>query len=533
MYLVNGLMRAARVRPGHPAIINDGGATDYATLCDRVARLAGALVECGANDPGDEHGTRIAILALNGPAYLEAIYAVPWAGAVLVPLNTRLAEDELAYMIDDAEVGTLLFDTAHAATVEALAKRCPKLRSLIQMDCEPGQGAGVADALNGRDLIASAEPIPDRCGSGDDLYALCYTGGTTGRPKGVMLTHGGMQHHVSCLLVDMRWTEETRYLHVTPMFHLADLGPSYSLTMLGGTHVFLPAFTVPDLLDALERHEINAVNLVPTLIGWLADDPDVANRDLHRLRDIGYGSAPMSEGVLRRALTMFPDVTFRQFYGMTEIAASLSVLRPEHHALSGTSSERMVKRLQSAGQPTYSVVVRIVGGDGREVAQGEVGEIECRTPGLMTGYWRDEAQTRAAITEDGFMRTGDMGYFDEGGFLFVVDRAKDMVVSGGENVFSSEVESAISSCPGVAQVAVIGIPDAKWGEAVHAIVVPANGQTPDERSIIDHCRTLIAGYKCPKSVSFRTAPLPLSGGGKVQKNVLRAPFWEGADRAVN
>ncbi len=539
MYLVNGLMRSARVRPDHPAIVQDGGTITYAALCDRVARMAGALAQLERTGDRDEHGDRIAILALNGPAYLEAIYAVPWAGAVLVPLNTRLAEDELAYMIKDADVGTLLFDTHHAQTVAALARRCPTLRNLIQIDCEPwqgeagqektGKGKGVPDALNGPDLIAATAPIPDRCGSGDDLYALCYTGGTTGRPKGVMLTHAGMQHHVSCLLVDMRWREDTRYLHVTPMFHLADLGPSYSLTMLGGTHVFLPEFTIPGLLDALERHAINAVNLVPTLIGWLVDDPDVANRDLHRLRDIGYGSAPMSEGVLRRALTMFPDVTFRQFYGMTEIAASLSVLRPEHHTLSGP----MVSRLQSAGQPTYSVVVRIVDGDGQEVGQGEVGEIECRTPGLMAGYWRDAEQTRAAITEDGFMRTGDMGYFDKGGFLFVVDRAKDMVVTGGENVFSSEVESAISSCSGVAQVAVIGIPDARWGEAVHAIVVPANGQTPDERTIIDHCRTLIAGYKCPKSVSFRTGPLPLSGGGKVQKNVLRAPFWEGADRAVN
>lgn len=528
MYLANGLRRAARIRPNHPAVLHSHFTRTWSEVADRVRCLAAGLRGLGV-DAGD----RVAVLALNGPGYLEAIFAIPWAGAVLVPLNTRLAEAELAYMIDDSASTTLLFDVDHADIALSLRERCPTLEHLVAIYTDGSSGTeasfGQTDVIDVEDLIADNEPMEDRQVEPDDLFAICYTGGTTGRPKGVMLTHGGMQHHVGCLMVDMRWREDTRYLHVTPMFHLADLGPAYCLTMLGGTHAFLPRFQVALLLDTLETFQINAVNLVPTLIGWLVNDPAVASRDLTALRDIGYGSAPISEGILRKALQTFPDVTFRQFYGMTEITASLSVLRPEHHSLEANA----VKRLQSAGQPTYSVDVRIVDANDREVAQGEAGEIQCRTPALMKGYWNDEEQTRAAITPDGWMRTGDVGYMDDGGFLFVVDRVKDMIVTGGENVFSNEVENAVSSFPGVAQVAVIGIPSDRWGEAVHAVVIPNGNAEPSAKDIIAHCRTLIAGYKCPKSVSFRHEPLPLSGGGKVQKNILRAPFWKDSTRAVS
>ncbi|MCC6007644.1 MAG: AMP-binding protein [Rhodobacteraceae bacterium] len=514
MHLIDGLLRSARVRPRAPAILNEGPPLDWGELASRIGRIAGGLSAAGLGP-----GSRIAVLALNGPAYLEAIHAIPWAGAVLVPLNTRLAEPELAFMLEEARAEALIFDPAHAEVAARLAASLPSLRHLWAT----GQVAGVA----AWDDLAGGGALPDRHPAASDLLAICYTGGTTGRPKGVMLSHGGMEHHVACLMRDLEWAEDTRYLHVTPMFHLADLGPSYCLTALGGAHAFLPRFTVEALLQRLEILEITAVNLVPTLIGWLVGDPATPSRDLSRLRDIGYGSAPISEPVLRRALELFPGVTFRQFYGMTEVTASLSVLRPAHHDPSRPD------QLRSAGQPTFGVQVRITGQDGAEVAPGAVGEIECRSAGLMLGYLDRPEETAAAITPDGWMRTGDLGRMDAEGFLHVVDRAKDMIVTGGENVFSSEVESAIASHPGVAQVAVIAVPSARWGEEVHAVVVPRPGTSLTGAEIIAHARARIAGYKCPKSVTIREDELPLSGGGKVQKHLLRAPFWEGRSRAVN
>lgn len=514
MHLLDGLLRSARVRPRDPAILNEGPPQDWAGLAGRIARIAGGLSAAGIGA-----GSRVAILALNGPAYLEAIHAIPWAGAVMVPLNTRLAEPELAFMLEEARAEALVFDAAHAGMARNLAAGLPGLRHLWAIDPVAG--------LPAWEELAGGTPIPDPQPGAREMLAICYTGGTTGRPKGVMLSHGGMEHHVSCLMRDLEWSEDTRYLHVTPMFHLADLGPSYCLTALGGAHAFLPRFTVPELLDRLEALDITAVNLVPTLIGWLVGDPSTPARRLTRLRDIGYGSAPISEPVLRRALELFPGVTFRQFYGMTEVSASLSVLRPAHH-----DPERP-GRLRSAGQPTFGVQVRITDVAGEELPPGEVGEIQCRSAGLMLGYLDRPEESAAALTPDGWMRTGDLGRIDEEGFLHVVDRAKDMIVTGGENVFSSEVESAIAAHPDVAQVAVIAIPSDRWGEEVHAVVVPRAGATLTEAGIIAHARGLIAGYKCPKSVTIRREELPLSGGGKVQKHLLRAAFWEGRSRAVN
>jgi long-chain acyl-CoA synthetase len=438
----------------------------------------------------------------------------------MVPLNTRLAIPELAYQLDDAGVSALIFDGGFEQTAARLCEDRRLLRLRIAME-----GAGTAAFADDYEaLLNSAEPVGSVDRRPDDLLGIFYTGGTSGMPKGVMGTHANMAYQMSVHTMNAGWTSETSFLHVLPMFHLGGLRSALCVTALGARHAYMPRFDLDQFLERIARESINASGLGPVMISWLLEHPRFADHDLSALKDLLYGTSPMPRSILQRALKLLPGVRFTQMYGQTENNGTITVLRPEEHIMDGPGAER----LSSAGRACRGTYARIVDSEGMEAPRGSPGEIVCRSPSVMTGYWNDPNQSAEAIRE-GWLHTGDIGYMDYDGYIFVVDRIKDMIVTGGENVFSSEVESAISSLPGVAQVAVIGIPSEWWGESVHAIVVPVQGAQITEQAVIAQCRSRISGYKCPKTVEIRSEPLPLSGVNKILKRMLREPYWEKRD----
>jgi long-chain acyl-CoA synthetase len=327
--------------------------------------------------------------------------------------------------------------------------------------------------------------------------------------------------------VAMRWQfdEHFVFLHQTPMFHAASMGGILGIPLAGATSTFVPVFDPKQVLETIERDRVTMTVMVPTMIGLLLAHPDFRPEQLASLEILTYGASPMPAALLDKLLALFPDLDIYQGYGMTESSAVLTSLGPAEHRAGGP-------RLRSAGRPVRGVVLSIQDDAGNQVPQGETGEVCARAGNFMREYWNKPDATEEAF-RGGWYHSGDAGYLDDEGYLFLVDRVKDMIVTGGENVYSIEVENAIASCPGVAQVAVIGIPSETWGEAVHAIVVPKDGVTLTEDEILEHARKTIAGFKVPKSVAFRTEPLPLSGAMKVLKRDLRAQYWEGHDRAVN
>jgi long-chain acyl-CoA synthetase len=372
--------------------------------------------------------------------------------------------------------------------------------------------------------VGGHAPVADAGRSGDDLAGLFYTGGTTGRSKGVMLSHRNLTVNALQMLVPIGMQADETYLHAAPMFHLADGAMTFTATTLAAGHVFIEAFDPEATLRAIEEHRIAWTLLVPTMVNMLVHHPKISSFDLSSLRGLVYGASPMPEAVIRRAIEVIPDVGFSQAYGQTEAAPALTVNGPEHHDPDGP-------RLRAAGVAVPGVEIAIQDEHGDEVPRGTVGEICARGENVMLGYWNLEEETRETL-RGGWLHTGDGGFMDEDGVLTIVDRVKDMIISGGENIYSAEVESAIHQHPAVAECAVIGIPHAKWGEQVYAIVRLHEPGSIDADELIAHCKSLIAGFKCPRSVEFREAPLPLSGAGKILKKELRAPYWEGRDRAV-
>jgi len=489
-------------------------------FADRVARLAGGLRELGVQ-PGD----RVAVLALNSDRYLEIYAAVPWAGAVVVPLNTRWSATENVYALGDSGAVVLIIDDAFTGVARDLCAGAPSLRAIVHM----GEAATPDDMSSYEDLAEHAAPMADVGRCGEDLAGIFYTGGTTGVPKGVMLSHRSLWANAAGAMHLIEGpTPDSVYLHAAPMFHAADFFGTLCTLLGGGRHAMIPGFGVEPVLAAIEQHRITHTLLVPTMVHLLVADPLVPAFDLGSLRMLLYGGSPMPEAVLRRALSVLHGCRFVQAYGQTELSPVATVLTPEYHRFDGPTAGK----LASAGRATSCCEVQVVDPAGSELPRGAVGEIRVRGLNTMLGYWNKPAET-AATFRDGWVYTGDAGRMDAEGFLFVVDRVKDMIISGGENIYTVEVENACVKHPAVSQCAVIGIPHEAWGEAVHAIVVPRAGARLSAEELIAHCRQLIAGYKCPRSIEFRTEPLPLSGAGKVLKRELRRPYWEGRDRQVN
>lgn len=515
MYLTQGLHRAVQQNPHAVATVFGGRQRTFGEVADRVARLAGALRALGVGD-----GDRVAMLSLNSDRYHEYLLAVPWANAVLNPVNIRWSPAEIAYSLRDSGSCVLLVDDAFATMLPALQRACPELTTVIHT----GDGPTPPGTLSYEQLVVRSAPIEDARRSGDELAGLFYTGGTTGHPKGVMLSHANLM--VSALGLTSTgylFGPGTRYLHAAPMFHLADLAGWNATTANGGAHVIIPAFNPVDTMTAIAAHDVTDSLLVPIMIQMLIDHPDVAEHDLSSLRAVLYGASAIPQAVLERAMKAFPNASFTQAYGMTELSPVATLLGPEDH--------RKTELLRAAGRAAPHSEVRIVDVDDNEVTRGSVGEIVARGGHVMLGYWNQPEETITAL-RDGWMHTGDGGYMDDAGYVFVVDRIKDMIVTGGENVYSSEVENALAAHPAVASCAVIGVPDERWGERVHAVVVLKAGHEITAEDLRAHTKTLIAGYKAPRSAEFVDA-LPVSGAGKVLKRELRRQHWDGADRQVH
>jgi long-chain acyl-CoA synthetase len=486
----------------------------FAQHLDRVARLSDVLAEVGVN-PDD----RFAVMALNSHQFLECYHAAFLGAGVINPLNLRLAPKELEYILGDSGTTVCVTDAFFAPVIDRVRKAVG-LKHVMMI----GDGDAPHDAKY-EDLLAAASPrLPDEPEENDPVV-LMYTGGTTGLPKGVLLDHRAEMLNLYHVLATWRFNEHDIFLHQTPMFHAASMGGMLGVPAQGGTSVFMSLFDAGRVMSLVEQHRVTNTVMVPTMINMLVNHPEFAAKRLESLHTLTYGASPMPGALLDQLLTMFPDIEIYQGYGMTESSAVLTALSPEDHRVGGA-------RLRSAGRPLSGVELSIQDADGQSVPPGETGEVCARAGNFMREYWNKPEATADAF-RGGWYHTGDAGYLDANGYLFLVDRVKDMIVTGGENVYSVEVENAIASHPDVVQCAVIGIPSEQWGEAVHAIVVVREGATVTDVEIIAHTREWIAGFKIPKSVEVRTEPLPLSGAMKVLKRELRAPYWEGRERSVN
>lgn len=514
MRLTQGLCRALLVRPDGIATIEGERQRTWREVHDRVIRIAAALRKLGV-----AQGDRVAVLAHNCDAFYETYFAVFWAGAVIVPLNTRLAVPELQFQLDDAGVGHVLFGAEFAASAQELKRRSGKRRVYIGLD---GDAQPADHGLES--LIRTHAPAAEVVRADTDLAGIFYTGGTTGLPKGVMLTHRSLSSQAMNLIMAIKVDEDCINLHSAPMFHLADIG-TFMTTMVAGTHVFARRLDEAAILQLTEQHRVTHLFTVPAIIDRLAKHPRATSADLASLKVLGYGGSPMPLGTYDIARKRFPQVDFVQGFGSTEMGAH-TFLSPKNHR-PGADPEK----LQSAGQPCYGYEIRVVGPDGSDLPPRHVGEIVGRGDNVMAGYWNRPEET-ARVLRDGWVYTQDAGFLDEDGFVYVTDRLKDMIVTGGENVYSIEVENVISRHPAVNECTVIGIPDEQWGERVHAVVVLKQGAALDLESLKGFCREQIAGYKCPKSIDVRGDALPRSAAGKVLKRELREPYWAGRDRRV-
>lgn len=515
------LDRAARLYDDAPAVVTDGQALNYGDLERRVDGLGAALAELGISA-----GDRVGVLAENSLAHLEAWLGIPAHGRVICDLNFRLAESELVFIADDAGIGTLLTDDAWLGVARRLRERCKALARIVHM----GPGPCPDDCVDYETLVA-ADPVTPPAHHPDTLAAISYTGGTTGVPKGVMLSHANLLSNAQHNLISVGHRHSDTFLHVCPMFHVAGTANVLAATWAGARQVILPRFAPDTVAATIERERVTLMLLVPTMIARLLDHLDEHPCDLSSIRELGYAASPVPPRTQLRMLERF-DCQVAQFYGMTEAAPSVTRLGADDHRRGLDGSPAEVARLSSAGIPLPGVELQIRDPEtDRELPPGTLGEVCVRGPNIMLGYWnRPEASAEAL--RGGWYRSGDLGRIDRGGYLFVVDRLKDMIVSGAENVYSIEVEAALVAHPAVSEAAVFGIPHAEWGEAVQAAIVLVDGATVDADELTAFCRSRIAGYKLPRGYDFHTEPLPKSGAGKVLKTALRDPYWAGHDRRV-
>ncbi|HTW34698.1 MAG TPA: long-chain fatty acid--CoA ligase [Rhizomicrobium sp.] len=512
MRITQGLSRAADVRPHHLAVVDGERKKSWTEFRDRVARLAGALQGLGV-----QRGDRIAVLANNSDRYLECYYAIFWIAAVLVPLNTRLAVAELEYQLADAGVTLFLFGAEFETHVA-------KLRAKLDFRSVALDGPSPSADKTYEDLMARAAPVPETEGPDNELAAIFYTGGTTGVAKGVMHTHKSLSAMATNLVMSLQVDEDSVALHSAPMFHMADIAV-WTMTQVAGTHVITPRFDEDAMFDLIARHSVSHIFTVPTVIDRLARHPRAATANVSSLKMLGYGGAPMPPAVLENARERFRNIAFGQGFGMTEMPA-ISYLSPKWHR-KGANPEK----LKSAGAAAYGYQLKVVNEADEELPRGEIGEIVGRGDNLMAGYWNRPEATAEAL-RGGWMHSQDVGFMDEDGAIYITDRLKDMIVSGGENVYSIEVENVVYRHEAVLECAVVGVPDERWGERVHAIVHPKSGMSVTIDELSAFCRDKIAGYKIPRSLQIHETPLPRSGAGKILKTDLRAPHWAGRDRKI-
>jgi acyl-CoA synthetase (AMP-forming)/AMP-acid ligase II len=509
MTTVSSLLRRwADELPDAPALTYGGETRTWAQLERRVRQAAAALRASGIG-PGD----RIAVLDLNHPSCLELTLACAYVGAANAVVNFRLAPPEIVYVITDAEAQLLFAGPEFAGAVEGLREKLACVREVIAL---PG---GYEEWLGAHEPLAEPhEAAPDDC------FVQLYTSGTTGFPKGAMLTHRGMLAHAEAVADDAGLGPDAVTQVAMPLFHVG--GTSFAFCALTrGSHVSV--LRMPDpvaVLDQLEREQITHTFLVPALLAAITQIPGAFERRFPALRAMLYGASPMPLPVLRACARLFPG-TLLQVYGMTEACGVVTTLGAADH-----DDPAAPHRLISAGTAIPGVEIEVRDpATGEPVPTGEPGEVWVRTEQLMSGYWRKPEATAAAITPDGWLRSGDGGHLDADGYLYVTDRIKDMIISGGENIYPAEIERVLAEHPDVGDCAVIGVPDEKWGEVGKAVVVAAPGREIDPAAILDHLRAHLAAFKVPKTVDVLDV-LPRNPTGKILKKDLRAPYWEGRDR---
>jgi len=507
--LTQAIRRAVAIRPDAVAVIDGEVRFTWRQFADRVTRLAAAFIDLGVR-PGD----RIVLLALNSHRTLECFYAAMWAGGVIVPLNHRLGMGEIVAQTNDCSPKVAVLGSDFVGLADALSNGPDGLgRALVH--CAAGSASAGFAAYE--DLLAGHDGAVDAGNCGDDLACLLYTSGTTSAAKGVMLSHANFCANTANVVPELGMDETTVHLHHGPLFHVASAARLFSTTHVAGTHVFLPRFVASEVIAEIARTGVTHATFVPTMFRMMLDEPSLRTADLSSLRFVSYGSAAMPEPLLREFMAALPGARLLQSYGMTELSPVVTILGWRDHLPEAAASGR----LRSAGRPAMFAEVVVVDAQDQPVPSGTHGEIVARGPMVMQGYW-NRPDLSAEALRGGWMHTGDIGYFDEAGYLYVVDRLKDMIITGGENVWSQEVENALAAHPAVAQCAVIGKPDPHWGEAVHAVVNLREGMIATAEELIAHCRSLIAHYKCPRSVDIRAKPMPLSGANKILKSELRA-----------
>lgn len=500
IYLTQGLHRAVQQHPQRLATLCGERRQDWRTLAHRVACLAAVLQARGVR-PGD----RVALLAHNSDHCVEAFFATWWAGGTVCPLNTRWSRAEMQHALQDVQPRLLLTDAAFAPDAQA---PMPALATLFL-----GEGGAPADMPRTEALLAASAPAEDARRGGTALAAILFTGGTTGFPKGVMLSHANLWSASVARLAQLPGAGTS--LLATPLFHVAGLGRLIGQLLQSASCVIEPQFRPEQILAAVATHGVREVMLVPSMLQMLLDHPAFDAARLTSLQRIVHGAAPMPPALLLRAMQALPQVDFVAAYGMTETSAGASLNGPYTLA----DHARNADRLTSVGRASWGTELRIAGPDGQSLPSGEVGEICVRGPNVMQGYW-NQPEATAQVLKHGWMHTGDGGWMDEDGYVHLVDRLKDMIISGGENVYSLEVESVLMRHPAVALCAVVGLPDAQWGEAVHAAVVLRPEQACTSEALREHARAQLSGFKCPRVVHVLDA-LPLSPTGKILKNRLR------------
>jgi long-chain acyl-CoA synthetase len=506
------------------AIVDGATRFTYAQWGARCLGLGAGLRSLGLGDLDV-----VAVAALNSWRHLSCWTAIPAAGLVLNDLNYRLAPAELEFIVGDCVARALIVDDAYVGLAVSLKAACPSLQHLIYA----GDGATPEGFLNFDDLCNN-DPLPVATTAFIDdhtLAAIGYTGGTTGLPKGVMQSHCNLLSNAKHIQYAYGFTCEDAYLHAAPMFHAADASCTFAVTWVGARHLMIQTWDPQRFCEVAAAEGLTKALLVPTMINMLVNHPAVTQFDLSSWQLLGYGASPMPSELQRLAMSTLP-CGFTQLYGMTEASPLLTFCSAEDHRRGAAGVAGYVERLKSAGAPSPGVETEVRRDDGTICSPGEPGEIYARGPNIMLGYWNRPEETAHALV-DGWYRTGDVAYADDHGYLYIVDRAKDMIISGGENVYTTEVENALYAHPSILEAASFGIPDEKWGEAVHAEVVLKPGASITGEELIAHTRTLIAGYKVPRSVNIRTEALPKSGAGKILKRDLRAPFWDGKERSVN
>jgi acyl-CoA synthetase (AMP-forming)/AMP-acid ligase II len=489
------LARAARYYPERTAFSSGEARSTFRDLNERVGNIAAAL-----GGRGFKAGDRLAVLLPNEPDYIELVYACAWLGVIVVPLNTRLSVEEIDHVLGDATP-----------------------RGLIRHSSLPAPTAKVSwDLVLDKERLNVEKDIhPDAVYDPDAILALIYTSGTTGRPKGVPQTHANILSNIHHLNYWMPYTEGGVYLHAAPMFHILDFPFMFAAPASGACQTTIPKFSPADFCEAVAREHVSRTLLVPTMINMVVQFEKLKDYDLSSLKELGYGGSPIAPELIQRAREALPNVKLVQGYGLTE-TGFLSALRDEEHT---------EDRLMSSGRACPGVDLHVVDDSGKEVEVGQRGELVAMGANVMRGYWNNQAESTGAF-RNGLFRTGDVGYQDADGYFFILDRAKDMIVTGGEKVFSAEVEAVIAELPAVREVAVYGSPDPQWGERVTACVVLKPGESLSSDELTAHCRQSLAGFKCPRRIEFSKGELPKDGAGKILKRVLRERSWANQPRDV-